>query len=354
MWENIAQEARDADYSWLERGMKNGTLVWCADESYNRKIAPDISGVGWIVKCIASGENMEGSFYEISDDANAYRAEQLGMCTNHHLVSALSRFDKVEKWSTKAVGDNEGTVKLTRRRLKRIRPGMKCADILRNVRTARNDMTTNPNYFHVYGHMDDYLTEDKLSFEQKLNKRCDELAKGAVELAVGLTKEGQVRRGSQLLPKEKVAVMVSGVKIAGDLGDAVRYAKGMEEAREFLVKEIGWSLEKFESVDWRNLHLTLKSKPDGYKMWRSKQHSGFCGTRVMVKYYSGDKEADVSCPNCGCIEKSSHLCVCMDEDRTRLLVEMSQSLEAWMHKDGKTDPEVAYWVSKYIEARGSI
>ena len=354
MWENVTQELRNSDHSWLERGMRNGTLVWCADGSYNRKIAPDVSGVGWIVKCSEYGNSMEGSFYEISDEANAYRAEQLGMCANHHLISALSQFYKIGKWKTNTGGDNEGTVKITRRRLNRIRPGMKCADILRNIRTARNDMTTDPNYFHVYGHMDDYLSDDKLSFEQNLNKRCDELAKKAVQTAVDLRRQGCERRGSQLLPREKAALLVNGVKITGDLGDAVAYAKGVEEAREFLTKERGWSVERFESVDWRNLHLTLKSKPDGFRTWRSKQHTGFCGTRVMVGHYAGDGSVDVGCPNCGCEEKASHLCVCMNEDRTRLLNEMTKSLEEWMHRDGKTDPEIAYWVGKYIEARGAV
>ena len=159
---------------------------------------------------------------------NAYRAEQLGMCANHHLISALSRFYKVEKWSTKAGGDNEATVKVTRRRLKRIRPGMKCADILRNVRTARNDMTTDPNYFHVYGHMDDVLQDSQLTVEQRLNKRCDTLAKEAVGMAQRLRDSGRERTVAQLLPREVAAVLVDGVKVTGDLGDAIRFGKGRE------------------------------------------------------------------------------------------------------------------------------
>ena len=167
---------------WLRDGMVNGTLVWCADGSYKRKVAPDVSGAGWIVECTKCGKRMEGSFYEESDSANAYRAEQLGTCAIHHLLTALSLFYCIDKWDTKTWCDNYGTVKVSRRRLKRIRSTMKCADILRNIRTARNKMTTRPDYGHVLGHMDDWLREDQMTLEQILNKRCDELAKAAVDV----------------------------------------------------------------------------------------------------------------------------------------------------------------------------
>ena len=354
MWENVTQETRAGDYTWIKEGMASGSLVWCADGSYNRKKAPDVSGVGWVVECSVAGKSLSGSFYEISDDANAYRAEQLGMCALHHLVSAVSLFFHGETWKTKVGGDNEGAIKITRRRLRRVRAGMKCADILRNVRSTRNSMTTDPNYYHVYGHMDDYLSEDKLSLEQRINKLCDELAKEAVDLACRLRVQGTERAVTQLLPGESAAVLVNGVKITGDLGDAIRYAKGYEEAREFLTKQKGWSDEQFLAVDWKSLHMTLKGKPDAYRTWLSKQHSGFCGTRVQVSHYSGVDGTDVGCPNCGCVEKASHLCVCMNPDRTKLLGEMNDSLAAWMHKGGKTDPEIAYWVPKYVQSRGSV
>ena len=44
----------------------------------------------------------------------------------------------------------------------------------------------------------------------------------------------------------------------------------------------------------------------------------------------------------------------MNPDRTKLLGEMNDSLAAWMHKGGKTDPEIAYWVPKYVQSRGSV
>ena len=64
-------------------------------------------------------------------------------------------------------------------------------------------------------------------------------------------------RVKQLLPFESVAVMNSGKKITGNIAETIRFAKGMEEARHFLVKEKGWSGEKFDEIDWNSLHCTL-------------------------------------------------------------------------------------------------
>ena len=67
--------------------------------------------------------------------------------------------------------------------------------------------------------MDDYLKDDQLTFEKRLNKRCDILAKEAVDLAVKLRRQGHVRKEPQLLPNESAAVLVKGVKVTGDIAD---------------------------------------------------------------------------------------------------------------------------------------
>jgi hypothetical protein len=57
---------------------------------------------------------------------------------------------------------------------------------------------------------------------------------------------------------------------------------------------------------------------------------------------------DKRCPNCGARETNVHLMRCPDEDRTRLLFENVAELEKWMETDGRTDPELIYWIPKYI------
>jgi hypothetical protein len=91
-----------------------------------------------------------------------------------------------------------------------------------------------------------------------------------------------------------------------------------------------------------------------YRIWRSKQHSGFCGTRVQVRGYSGDPFPDERCPNCGRRESASHLVLCMDTSRTQLFGKNVADLTAWMSQDNKTDPEILYWIPKYILMRGGV
>ena len=120
-------------------------------------------------------------------------------------------------------------------------------------------MTARPDYYHVFGHMNDWLRDDQLSFEQRLNKRCDELAKAAVDVWIARRLARVSPRFRQLLPFESVALMVNGMKITGDIADAVRFARGREEARNFLIKEKGWSSEQFDEVEWVALHNALSA-----------------------------------------------------------------------------------------------
>ena len=121
-----------------------------------------------------------------------------------------------------------------------------------------------------------------------------------------------------------------------------------------MVDEQKWSNDQFDQVDWRNLHKTLNNKTDSYQTWLAKQHSGCCGARKIVAHHSGISEADVSCLNCGQIEKVEHLCVCPCENRPRLLNENAEELGAWLFADGRTEPQIAYWVPKFIMYGGNV
>ncbi len=44
--------------------------------------------------------------------------------------------------------------------------------------------------------------------------------------------------------------------------------------------------------------------------------------------------------------------ICPDEDCTRLLIESVNKMTEWMAWDNNTDPEILYWIPKYILMRG--
>jgi hypothetical protein len=57
---------------------------------------------------------------------------------------------------------------------------------------------------------------------------------------------------------------------------------------------------------------------------------------------------DEQCPNCGTRETDAHLMRCPDEDRTCLLIDTVEELEKWMETNVRTDPELIYWIPKFI------
>jgi hypothetical protein len=159
---------------------------------------------------------------------------------------------------------------------------------------------------------------------------------------------------SLLLPKEDVALVIWGNKITGNIFPHLRFHVSKEVARKYLASrpKDNWSNERFNVVDWEHSDLALKNKADMYKVWRSNQHLGFCGTRVQVGRYSGELLPDKRCPNCGRWETAAHLMLCPDNGRTRFLVENVDELTTWMSQDNRTDQEILYWIPKYILMRG--
>jgi hypothetical protein len=130
----VENEERKRDVERIINEMKEGCLIWVADGSYKRKIALCVSGVGWIVYCTKTQREMKGRCFEESKEANAYKAEKLRLCALHNLIAAFSMFYGIETWNTKVGCDNFGAIKVSKRRLRRIRPSMSCADILRNTK----------------------------------------------------------------------------------------------------------------------------------------------------------------------------------------------------------------------------
>ena len=168
-----------------------------------------------------------------------------------------------------------------------------------------------------------------------------------------MRRHGYYDRPTQMLPKEDVALIIWGNKITGDISPHLRFHANREVARKYLTSRSKhkWSNERFHSVDWDHLDLALKNKADMFRIWRSKQHSGFCGTRVQVGRYSGEQYPDERCPNCGRRETAAHLMLCPDNSRTKLLNDTVGDLISWMSRNDQTDPEILYWIPKYILMR---
>ena len=209
-------------------------------------------------------------------------------------------------------------------------------------------------YEHVDSHQDKKRFWWQLSLEEQLNCVCDGLAKAAVYRSMA---GRAARKGVQLLPREKAAIVVNGTKLTTDSGEEVRYCLGEREAKSFYTAAkkkrgggLGWSEERYNQVAWIELEQCLKKKPDMYGIWLTKQSADAAATRYNMARLQN--LIDNKCPNCGQVERAIHLNMCPSENRTRLLTEGVEELHEWLTQDGKTNEELSYWIPKYILLRG--
>ncbi len=352
MWDDIDfMQETTQDLKWVAEGMQNNTLLWTTDGSYDRKQAADLFGMGWIIFCKRIGLRMTGTFWEKTPSASLFRAEMLGLCCLHLLARAVAEFFGTNQWEAVISCDNKRALELSSNHWRRIQLSAKCADIRCSFWATKQVFTRGFKYVHIYGHMDQFLSWSQLSLMQQLKCVCDTLAKKAILTTII---SGYHDRPTQILPREDVALVIWGNKLTGDTSTPLRFHASKELARNYLSTRTRdkWPNECFDEVDWEHLELALKNKADMYKVWRSKQTSGFCETQVMVGMYSGEALPDEQCPNCGRRELAAHLMLCPDKDRTRLLIENVDELSKWLDTDSRTDPELAYWIPIYILMQG--
>jgi hypothetical protein len=97
MWEGIDKDqAPKEDVTLIAESMRNNTLIWVTDGSYDRKKAKELSGDGWIIFCTKTGLRLMGAFWEKSNTASSFWVEMLGLCTLHLFTQAVAEFYKVE------------------------------------------------------------------------------------------------------------------------------------------------------------------------------------------------------------------------------------------------------------------
>jgi hypothetical protein len=87
MWRYIKGDT--AHMGWHALGLHLGSAVMVTDGSYNKSLAPHISGTGWIIACRQHWKMLGGWFYECSKKAGSYRGKLLGSVAVY-LLSAFA------------------------------------------------------------------------------------------------------------------------------------------------------------------------------------------------------------------------------------------------------------------------
>ena len=354
MWESIHfEDSSDTSVEWIARALEANTSIWVTDGSHFSQQGPYVSGAGWVVMDTHTGKKLACSFAEYSPDASSYRAETLGLYSIHVFIKALHDHFRLGSTAVEICCDNDAALKEAQGRKRRIKSGKACSDVFRGIRKITQEMgSIKWVYTWVKAHMDDVLDWTELTLAQQLNVICDDLAKAAARKAIQQHPNLYIPP-SQLLPHEQIAVYVDTFKQTSDPKEAIRYSCGKNLARRFLTTEIGWSTTQFDLVDWDNLHGCLRSKPEGFRTWLSKQHSNFCATGLQMKRWFNTE--DSSCPSCGAPdERAEHLCRCKNDDRRKLLTDCTADLVRWMSIGENTHPDIIIWVERYILGQGNF
>ena len=358
IWDYI--EGKHENMSWIASALYDGSAIMVTDGSYNRVLAPRVSGAGWVLVSTNSFRMVYGSFYEFSKKASSYRGELLGLTAIHHLVAFVLEYYVVRSAKGSIHCDNKGALHQASTKRKRVRPKTKHSDLIRNLRHIKATHNFDVQYHHVKAHLDDHMAFDQLSVVQQLNVHCDLLAKQAVQDSI--TNPTNRSTESQLLPREQAAVFVADEKQTSDTANALRFALGLMEAKRFFTRPVlikndsnkgglGWQGRKFDMIDWDTLEAALATKPTSFGVWLAKQTVGVCATRRNIARNQG--LSDDRCPNCLIgPERHTHLNRCLDDGRSQLFTEAIDELNDWLAKYQKTDAELRYWLIKFLLFRG--
>jgi hypothetical protein len=314
-----------------------------------------------MIVCTACQRTLRGSFFKVSHSAGSYRGKLLGLVAIHTFAIVLAQYYFMQEIFGEISCDNMAALNQASKNRKRVGVGVKHSDLHRTIRTLKHLVRTSFRYKHVKAHQDKLKPWRDLTLSEQLNVLCDGLANRAVKGY--LKRDSPSRRATSLLPLEKAAVFINNKKTTTDVGPNARYLLGAEEVRRFytspavLVRGVnkgglGWSGERFDQVAWTDLDRALRSKPDMYQLWLAKQCIGICTTQRNLARIQDI--LDDRCPNCGQgPERSTHLNCCPNHGCTLLLKESVAKLVTWMHQNDHTDPELAYWIEKYLLFRGT-
>jgi hypothetical protein len=211
-------------------------------------------------------------------------------------------------------------------------------------------------YVHVRAHQYRIKSWSQLSLKEQLNVICDKLANSAV--ARYLYKQTKLSRPNQILPLESAAIVLDSVKLTTNVEAEVQFRLGKEEAAQFYTNRkvitngrntggLGWSNHRFNQVAWSTLDAVLWTKPDMFQERLSKQSIRICATWKNMSRIQD--LLDDKCPNClQPQETSQHLNRYPDQGHTLLFKNSISNLGMWMHKHDRTDPELAFWIKKYL------
>jgi hypothetical protein len=167
-------------------------------------------------------------------------------------------------------------------------------------------------YCHVYGHLDDHKTFLELTLPQKLNVMADKLAKECLL--------DQIRKKNcwgYTYPLEHVRIWIGGKKVTSSIKSALYIDWGHKPAVTLFQRRKIVNTYWFRKIAWTYVGKAMETYPQMFRLWVTKQVSGFNGTNRQLSCFQTD--CINKCPCCGHNdEPASHLTRCTNPGRRKV------------------------------------
>jgi hypothetical protein len=340
----------DGDGSWLLNAIIANTLIICHDGSYMKKVTSNVCAAALVMHCTVTGFELSCTWVECCDEADNYRAELLGGLCSSLLLKAISSVAAV--YGPKPLirlCDNMGVVKHGNTPHLPLKDKQSHSDVVRLFKQLERELPFPRVYEWVEGHADDDKGR-KLTLKERLNTRCDALAKEA--LMDALYSRSFI---SSDFPFETVRVKLGPRKVTKSLRPSILHHSSRRIAKQvFGFGPRGSKIineEQFELIYWDIFPRVLKKFPSSFRDWLSKTVTGCCGINHFLSYWKpGVRDVCPSCKYPG--ETIMHITRCPEVGRTTIFYEMVTDLEQWM-ADNYTPSTITEMVSTYLRNRGT-
>jgi hypothetical protein len=156
---------------------------------------------------------------------------------------------------------------------------------------------------------------------------------------------------SSIFLSEKGCVEIAGELVTRSPKNVITELWG-EQVAQVLYNRWGVvSKKNFPFVYWEAMERVLKSFPEMFRVWVTKDVSHFQGTNQQLSRV--DKLVLNVCPSCKCHDKpTSHITWCHNPGRARTLKDLVGQLVQWLY-DWPTDSEVVHLFKWYLLAGGT-
>jgi hypothetical protein len=207
-------------------------------------------------------------------------------------------------------------------------------DIIAQIQQVRDQLRQRKIHLditHVPGHQDKKRKFHQLNQKEQMNVRADELATEAMET-------GDIEKTQQMFeefPAAECQLYIQGQPIHGNAGKAARDEYHILQYRKYMIKNLGWSDEQFDAIDWKATGKAMKKFHYNDQVRLRKLRHKWLPTNKARHRMSDHIPA--ACPLCQRTETQDHVFTCPHPKRKKIIAQALTDMIQSIRKDGTND-----------------